>query len=229
MEYEELFIVNRHELQIFKEEELIKMFAEFMNGSTQARKEIITHNIRLVFNEVKKKFDNVEYDKADLVSIGIVGLIKAVDSYASTKGCFIPYAIKCIDNEILMFLRTLKKIKNVDSLEKIIATKNNENSLKIEDTLSDDTDIEKEYIDKEVKENLKLLIDDLPYREREIIKLRFGFYDDHIYKLNEIAKIMNISTRFTSKIIMKVLNELKQSLKNKGIVEKRIEKKINHI
>lgn len=225
MEYGELFIVNNHELQIFNKEELNKALVAATNGSKEAREDVITHNIRLVLNEVKKKFDSVEYDKNELVSIGIVGLIKAVDSYDFNKGYFIPYAIRCIDNEILMFLRKLVKIKEVDSIDKAIYVKNTESDLKIKDLLYDDTNIEEDYINKEMKEIINLLIDELSYREQEVIKLHFGFYENRIYKYREIAEIMNISLPLASKIMFQALNKLKRAMKTiddeKGNIKKK--------
>ena len=105
--------------EILEEEEIIRLFKEYKCGNVNARNIIIEHNIRLVLDRVFNNFRNVNYDKEELVSIGLFGLVKAVDTYDLSKGyLFNTYAVSCIDNEIKLVLRRNKK--NVDLLSLII-------------------------------------------------------------------------------------------------------------
>lgn len=115
---------------------------------------MVEHNIRLVLLAVTGRFKSVAYDKKDLVSIGNLGLIKAVETFDKSKNVeFSTYARRCIDNEILMFLRKLKKNQSCDSLDETIAYDTGGKELKLEDTISDKLDIVEEY---EKKKLIKL-------------------------------------------------------------------------
>ena len=124
------------------EKEIYELIDKTNNGDLKAEEKLVLHNIRLVLYQVTHRFNLVKYDKKDLVSIGIIGLIKAVKSYDVTKKIqFSTYAIKCIDNEILMSLRKIKKDKNIDSLDRIIECSNNDNDkLKLGDVLTNELD-----------------------------------------------------------------------------------------
>ena len=223
MNTEELFI-NSKLPKPLPEEELQNLIKEAKNGSKEARDKWIIHNIKLVMYELTTKFQNVDYDKKELVSIGILGLIKAIDTYDLSKGVkFSSYATRCIDNEILMFLRKLKKSNNVDSLDKVVFHDKNGHNFKLEDYLSDDRDWleEKEtlILNIEIYKLIRESIKNLPDRNREIIMLYFGFYNDQIYTQEQIAAKMNISRPHVSRLITRIVKQIGKTLESKGLIE----------
>ena len=202
--------------------ELTNLFKLVKEGSAEAREKIILHNIRLVVYEINKKFMDFNYDKDDLFSIGIIGLIKAVDSYDMTKGYeFSTYAIRCIDNEILMVMRNSKKIINIISLENIVSRNNDdEDGIKIQDQLTDDYNLEEENEKTEIYKIIREVVNNLQNEDKEIIMLYFGFYNDHPYTQKEIANKLNISQSYVSRIIKKGLIYIERLLVKKDIIEK---------
>ena len=206
-------------------EEITTLFIEYQNGSNYARETLITHNIRLVIYEVYKNFKNVNYSKNDLVQIGNIGLIKAIDTYDRKKNTkFITYAAKCINNEILMFLEKLKKDKNTKSLDED-PKEENFKPLSIADNK---THIEQDYEKKEQIQALLLLIDLLPDRERTIIEMYFGLHQNRVFTQEEIANTINVGQPQIHKMLVKItttLKELLQELSNGKaiIVEDEIE------
>ena len=206
-------------------EEITTLFIKYQNGSNHARETLITHNIRLVIYEVYKNFKNVNYSKNDLVQIGNIGLIKAIDTYDRKKNTkFITYAAKCINNEILMFLEKLKKDKNTKSLDED-PKEENFKPLSIADNK---THIEQDYEKKEQIQALLLLIDLLPDRERTILEMYFGLHQNRVFTQEEIANTINVSQPQIHKMLVKItttLKELLQELSNGKaiIVEDEIE------
>lgn len=190
----------------------------------KAKTKLVEHNIRLVLYEVTSRFNTVEYDKKDLVSIGNVGLMKAITTFDTSKAVeFATYATRCIDNEILMFLRKLKKYKNIDSLDRTINHDNNGNELKIEDTLSDDIDIAEECTDNKMNHIIREIVKDLPDRDRKIITLYFGFYNNEMHTQKELADILSISQSYVSRLIIQIVNRLGKKLELKELIELRTE------
>lgn len=190
-----------------------ELFHEMHQGNQEAKQKLIEHNIKLVFKSVRSRFKTVDYDKNDIVSIGIMGLIKAIDTFDLSKNsAFSSYAITCINNEILMFLRKLKKYENIDSLDKTINHDKDGNELKIEDIIPDDyNSIEKYFKDLENKENeeiIKIIIEKLSEKEQKIIKMRYGFYNNKIYTQQEIANSLNISRSYMSRLEKKIIKKL---------------------
>lgn len=196
--------------QPLSNEEISNLFIKYQNGSEQARETLISHNIRLVIYEVCTHFKNAKYNKKDLVSIGSIGLIKAVDTYDLSKNTkFATYASKCINNEILMFLEKLRKDKNTQSLDK--GEKKEENSSPV--IIVDKTiNLEHDYEQKEQEKELLLLLDLLPQREKQIIKMYFGFYQNKKYSQTEIAKVVSLSQTQIHRIIAKITTTLKELL-----------------
>ena len=136
MNTDELFIEGHKLPQPLSKEEVYKLIQEANEGSKEARDKLVTHNIRFVLYEVTNKFQKVDYDKKDLVSIGNLGLIKAINTYDLSKGFeFATYATRCIDNEILMFLRKLKKEQAVDSIDRVIFQDKDGSEMKLGDKL----------------------------------------------------------------------------------------------
>ena len=220
MDYNELFIEDKLPDPL-SQSELYSYFEKMKSGDTKAREIIIKHNIKLVFNQVMKRFYNIPYEKKELVSIGLIGLIKSVDTFDTSKKLqFATYSTRCIDNEILMFLRKGKKYINDDSLDRPLNTDKDGNELSIEDTLSDEnSDFVSDYEQKETFIIIRQLVEELPERDKEIITLHFGFINDKPLTQKEIADKLDISQSYVSRLITKILKRIKQQLRERGIVE----------
>lgn len=132
------------------QEESDKLFKMARQGDKEARNELILHNVKLVMYEVKKRFCFAGFDVEDLVSVGNIGLIKAVETFDKEKGFnFSSYATRCIDNEILMYLNKSKSEKVDTSLDKPVVGGHNDDEMDIMDTIKDNTDIVNEWLAKE--------------------------------------------------------------------------------
>ena len=202
-------------------EEITKLFYDFKNGDTSARNKIIEHNIRLVIYEVMNKFYNIDYDKDELVSTGIMGLIKAVDTYNPDNNiAFATYAVRCIDNELLMLIRKLKKISKVDSLDKVVAVDKNYDEQTLEDIIPSDIDITENIELDETNLIIRKIVNALPDKDKEIIFLRYGFKDNKIYTQEEVSKIFGISRSYISRLEKVTLSKISKKLYEIGITEK---------
>ena len=220
MNTNELFIDANKLPQPLPKSQVNELLDKVKHGDEDAIKMIIEHNIRLVLYQVNNKFKSVEYDKKDLVSIGNIGLIKAVTTFDKSKNVeFATYATRCIDNEILMFLRKLKKDQKVDILDKTITHDKEGKELKIEDTISDENDIVEDYEKNITYKIIREIVKELPSRDREIIMLHFGFYNNKIHTQKEIADMMSISQSYVSRLITKIVKKLGIQLKKCGVIE----------
>lgn len=183
-------------------------------GDLDARNKLIEHNLRLVVF-LAKKYDNTIYDLEDLVSIGTIGLIKGIKTYKLDKNIKLAtYASRCIDNEILMFLRKNKKRLGEVSFEDSINFDSEGNELKIEDIYGTDEDIIHRCIESEEEE--KLLIEEilkLNDRDKSIICKRYGLFGEKELTQKELANKMSISQSYISRIEKKVIRKLKLLLK----------------
>ena len=202
-----------------KEEETL--FAEFREGNRQARDKLIEHNLRLVAHIVKK-YSQPEKDNEDLLSIGTVGLIKAVDSYDGAKGIRLgTYAARCIENELLMFFRAGKKTAKEVYLYDPIGTDKEGNAINLLEIIVAE---EEDYTDRyERKEKLsalpRLLAANLEEREREIIALRYGLYGGKELTQREIADRLAISRSYVSRIEKKALRKLREEYEKEEMPE----------
>ena len=192
-------------------EENIELFNLLKSGDTSAREKLITGNINSVFFCINNRFSTVEYDKDELVSIGIIGLIKAVDTFDHTKGNkFITYLIKCINNEILMFLRKLKKDSRLQSLEQSAYIDKDDCEIQLVNYVSDEIDFTEELIENDyLKECYKLIkkyINELPKREQDIINLYYS--NSKKYTQHEIASIVGISQPHVNRILKRTIKDL---------------------
>lgn len=199
---------------VLSPEEEEKYLNLWKNKDYEARNILIEHNLRLVAHIVKK-FENTKEDKDDLLSIGAFGLIKAVDTYnfdSPTK--LATYASKCIENEILMYLRTTKKRKQTTSLSTPIGQDKDGNEIKLSDVLEDEspTQIER-LITEEHKKRLMEALKILDERELDIISRRFGLSNYEPTTQREIAKTLNISRSYVSRIEKRALTKLYLHLK----------------
>jgi len=223
MNTEELFIESQKLPKPLPKHEVYELLEKIKQGDEKAKEKLVMHNIRLVLYQVTGRFKSVQYDKKDLVSIGNIGLMKAIVNFDTSKKVeFATFATKCIDNEILLFLRKLKNDQDVDSIEKVINSDNEGNELKIDSTICDEINIIDEYIDYETNQIIRQVVKDLPPRDREIIMLHFGFYNGKIHTQIEIAKMMSISQSYVSRLITKIVKRLREKLQENGVIELRI-------
>ena len=181
------------------------------NGDSSARNELIEHNLRLVAHIVKKYYSNTN-DQDDLISIGTIGLIKAVNTFDHSKGIRLSsYAARCIENEVLMYFRAAKKSAQDVSMNEPIDTDKDGNALTLMDVMATEDNIV-ENLDWKVKsEQLKRYIAQvLTPRERVIIELRYGLNNDHPLTQREVAARLKISRSYVSRIEKKALQLLKR-------------------
>ncbi|EJT6142891.1 RNA polymerase sporulation sigma factor SigK [Clostridium perfringens] len=188
------------------------------DGDVEAKRILVERNLRLVAHIVKKYSSNYQNSKEmdDLISIGTIGLIKAIDSFDTNKGIRLAtYAAKCIDNEILMFFRNTKKTKGEVFLQDPIGVDKEGNEICLIDILSSDSDSVLEAVENslQVKELYKKMSDVLSPREKEIIQMRYGLLDGDIKTQREIAGILGISRSYVSRIEKKALKKLNKEFK----------------
>lgn len=195
-----------------EEAEYIRMLQEGSNEEARRAKEIlIERNLRLVAHIVKK-YQNVEEDIEDLLSIGTIGLIKAVDTFDAEKGRLATYACRCIDNELLMMLRARKKIAREVSLYEPIGTDKEGNEINLLDVIEGEQNevVDNMALSDDLKKMFLLLDSCLTQREREIIILRYGLYTGREVTQSEIGQLMGISRSYVSRIEKKALQKLKE-------------------
>ncbi len=194
-----------------KKEELA-YFQKFWQGDMQAKDVLIRHNLRLVAHVVKKYNGAAEAD--DLISCGTIGLIKAINSFRADKGTQIStYASRCIENEVLMFLRVSKKHQQVGSLNESLGDDHDGNEICLVDIITDDK--EQSDIDEAMHQQLmhKLVVamkQKLSEREFKIVNLRYGLTDHIALPQREVAKQLNISRSYISRIEKHALEIVQQ-------------------
>ncbi len=183
-------------------------------GDLDARNKLIEHNLRLVVF-LAKKYDNTMYDLEDLVSIGTIGLIKGIKTYKLDKNIKLAtYASRCIDNEILMFLRKNKKRMSEVSFEDSVNLDSEGNELHIEDIFGTEEDLVEKSIEcKDDKTLLQEEVKKLDDRDKEIIELRYGLSGKKELTQKELAEKLKISQSYISRIEKKVIKKLKSIMK----------------
>ncbi len=184
-------------------------------GDVIAKNKLIEHNLRLVVF-LAKKYENTNVDLEDLVSIGTIGLIKGINTYKMGKNIKLAtYASRCIDNEILMFLRKNKKRKSEISFEDSLSYDAEGNELHLEDVLGTDKDIvPKKLEDKIEKKLLVQELDKLSERDRKIMILRYGLFGYEEVTQKDVADMLGISQSYISRIEKKVIKKLKNVVKS---------------
>lgn len=196
-----------------EEEAYLALMAE---GDKEAREKLIEHNLRLVAHIVKK-YQNQTDDKEDLISIGTIGLIKAIDSFSPDKGTKLAtYAARCIDNEILMLFRSTKKMRNDVSLYDPIGYDKEGNEICLIDVVKDENkDLNDVIIQQLAIEKVEKNLKSLTQRERDIIIRRFGLENHEEETQQEIAKSYGISRSYVSRIEKRALMKLyREFIKN---------------
>ncbi len=186
---------------------------KFREGDIQARNILVEHNLRLVAHIVKK-YQSAEDDTEDLISIGTIGLIKAVSTFDEGKGKLATYAAKCIENELLMFMRSKKKTSRETSYYEPIGTDKEGNEIHLLDIIESEerdaftqislkTDSQKAY---------DLLGKVLTERERRVLVMRYGLYGQRVSTQREIAKSLGISRSYVSRIEKKAVEKLRAGM-----------------
>ncbi len=207
-----------------EEGEYLRILADYKEGTKNslnelmvenARNKLIEHNLRLVAHLVKK-YDGTGEDSDDLISIGTIGLIKGINTFNTDKGTRLAtYAARCIENEILMYLRSLKKSRGEVSMYDPIGTDKEGNTINLIDVLGTEPDaisdqVESEFEQRAVLDKLKFLTK----RERMVIQLRFGLMNGPKKTQREIAKLLGISRSYVSRIEKKAVQKLTEEMKH---------------
>ena len=178
----------------------------------QAKKILTEHNLRLVAH-IAKKYQNVDEEMEDMISIGTIGLIKAIDSFDAGKGKLSTYASRCIDNELLMFLRAKKKTSREISLYEPIGTDREGNEINLLDIIEQDQDdvIDRMVTADKLSRLAGLIRNTLSDREREIIALRYGLANEREVTQREIGRKLGISRSYVSRIEKRALEKLREA------------------
>ena len=192
-------------------EEEAEAIAKLDCGDSEARNLLIERNLRLVVY-IAKRFDNTGIDIDELISVGTLGLIKAVKSYNSDKKIKLAtYASRCIENEILTYLRKMVKIKSEISLEEPLNVDWEGNQLVLSDILGTDSDMIYKDMETRVENDiLRELYDKLDERDKAIVTMRYGLYGAEEKTQKEIADMMNISQSYISRLEKKILAKMKK-------------------
>jgi RNA polymerase sporulation-specific sigma factor len=215
---QEVYYINGSETlppPLTKDEE-VEVFKLLESNPHSARQELITHNLRLVVY-IAKKFENTSNNVEDLISIGTIGLIKAVNTFCPSKNIKLAtYASRCIENEILMFLRKSSQYKNEVSIDEPLNIDWDGNELLLSDILGTDEDIVCKGVETEA-ENVMLMeaLDTLTHREKTIMEMRFGLYDGKEKTQKEVADAIGISQSYISRLEKKIVKHLKRELSQK--------------
>ena len=197
----------------YSPEEEEQKLNEIKAGSSSARDDLIEHNLRLVVY-IAKKFENTGLDVEDLISVGTIGLIKAVNSFDNSRNIKLAtYASRCIENEILMLLRKMVKVKNEVSIDEPLNVDGDGNQLFLCDVLGTEEDVVYEKIESDAEKDVLLeTFKTLTERERDIISLRFGLFGKEEMTQKDIADMMGISQSYISRLEKKVVKKLRKEI-----------------
>ncbi len=190
------------------EEKYLKLMEK---GDEEARNILIEHNLRLVAHIVKK-YDSAHTDNEDLISIGTIGLIKGINTYDQSKNTKLAtYAARCVENEILMHLRSTKKLNREMLLQETIGSDKEGNEITLFDILGSDEDSVIDRVEKSMnEEKLYNKLEDLPLREKKVLELRYGLSDGEQLTQREVAEILGISRSYISRIEKKAIENLSE-------------------
>lgn len=201
-------------LEVEEEEKLIHMLEKEKN--LEARQTLVERNLRLVVY-IAKKFENTGVGIEDLVSIGTIGLMKSINTFKANKNIKLAtYASRCIENEILMFLRKNNKLKGEVSIDEPLNQDGDGNELLLSDILGTDGDIVSKGIEDEVdKSLLRICMDKLNSREKNIMELRYGFKTGNEKTQKEVADMLGISQSYISRLEKKIISKMKKEILSK--------------
>jgi len=211
----EVYYINGSEtlLPPLEKEEESLLLDKSMNGDMDARNKLIEHNLRLVVY-VAKRFETNSFNLEDLISIGTLGLIKAISTFKSDKNIKLAtYASRCIENEILMFLRKKSKMKVEVSLDEPLKMDYDGNELLLSDVLgSDPNEVSDNLVEDEKKEALYKAIEGLKQREKLILKMRFGLFECEEMTQKDVADTLGISQSYISRLEKRIIKKLQNKL-----------------
>ncbi|MBE6836141.1 MAG: sigma-70 family RNA polymerase sigma factor [Ruminococcaceae bacterium] len=192
-----------------------EVFASLMRGEESAKEKLIIHNLRLVVY-IAKKFERSGVSTEDLTSIGTMGLIKAVNTFRPEKNIKLAtYASRCIENEILMYLRKIGSRKVEVSIDEPLNTDSDGNELLLSDILASEADTVSHGVEYEDEKKMLLeAVNSLDEREKQLMYLRFGFDGGEEHTQKEVADIMGISQSYISRLEKKIILSLKETLTN---------------
>ncbi|MBP3434723.1 MAG: RNA polymerase sporulation sigma factor SigE [Clostridia bacterium] len=186
-------------------------------GEASARDKLITHNLRLVVY-IARKFENSGVGIEDLISIGTIGLIKAVSTFRADKNIKLAtYSSRCIENEILMFLRKNAQLRHELSIDEPLNVDWDGNELLLSDILGSDPDIVNRVVEQEAERDLLLeCVANLPEREQTIMRLRFGIAGEQEHTQKEVADLLGISQSYISRLEKKIIKRLRHDIERAG-------------
>jgi len=205
------------DIEVLSKNQMVECFKK---NDKESRNNLIKSNMRLVLSHVRKyvkKYDDYE----DFVSVGTIGLIKAVDTFDLSKNVqFSTYACKCIDYEIFKYIRSNNKV--VSSLNEPLC-----DEFTLEDTIESDVDIVGDFEKKAILNQIKDIISELSEKQRRVMLLRFGLLDNHFYQVNDIAEILGVSRQSISKLTKNAIEAIRKKLELTGEVIEINENTIN--
>ena len=188
-----------------------EMIEKMLNGDNNAKNLLIEHNLRLIVHIIKKYYSNYS-DQDDLISIGTIGLIKGINSYRPEKGVKLAtYCSRCIENEILMHFRSMKKTSQDVSMNDPIETDSEGNPLTLADIISTDDTIVDDIYEKTGRQLVRQLVDNIKNeRDKTIITLRYGMNGNNPMTQQEVADLMGISRSYVSRIETRILADMRK-------------------
>ena len=194
-------------------EEEAALLERLQNGDREAATALIEHNLRLVAH-IARKYSQPGVDQDDLISVGSLGLIKAVQTFRPEAGRLTAYASRCIENEILMFFRANRRNRNVVLLGESLGQDADGNDVPLSDLLGTEPDVVPEAAETAIESAraLKLMNDVLAEREREVIRLRYGLADGEPWPQHRVAAKLGISRSYVSRIEKRALEKLRRAL-----------------
>ncbi len=189
------------------------LFEKFETDNDFVKEQLIIHNLRLVVY-IARKFETSNAGVEDLISIGTIGLIKAVNTFRPDKNIKLAtYASRCIENEILMFLRKISVRKNEISIDEPLNKDWDGNELLLSDVLGSETDeVSMEIELEDERKMIVMLVDALPVREKQIMELRFGIHTGEEYTQKQVADILGISQSYISRLEKRIIKKLKTEI-----------------
>ena len=189
------------------------MLEALANGNTDAREQLIVHNLRLVVY-IAKKFESTGIGLEDLISIGTIGLIKAVNTFCPTKKIKLAtYASRCIENEILMHLRKVSNMKTEMSFDEPLSVDWDGNELTLSDVLGTEPDAVSELLeDDDEKRLLRGIVRRLPEKERQLMVQRFGLFGARVHTQKQLADEMGISQSYISRLEKRILSKIRKEM-----------------
>ena len=192
-------------------DEELKLLDLRSQGDDEAFHKLVEHNLRLVVY-ISRRFENCGILFDDLISAGSIGLVKAIKTYQTDKQVKLAtYASRCIENEILMLIRKEKKPLGNISLDHVLNTDSDGNNLTLEQIIPSDESVD-DSIEKSAEQKaLMLVLEKLPLRSREIIKLRYGLGGEDVYTQKEVADILNVSQSYVSRLEKSILKLLRKA------------------